>query len=651
MKKLAFFAALAAVAVVGCNKQEMETPVDMGHRIVVKVTAEDTPTRGDYFPSGRNYKFYWAEGDRIGVNMYDVEGGHNYGTWSAPLKLTDGAGTKDGTFAFDGELPSYVHYGTAAFYPYDGTDQPASNVGGDGKMYFYLPASIDYKEGENRMMLVGAIEQDATDIKLYQAGSGIRISLKDVPARATKVSLTIPDKFISNLWLGIDPATVTTAVLGAPTEGDHTVTFNIPTAEDVRDMVLTFPVPHQGYAGCRLQVTVADNNGTIWSKGGTMNLSPGRGEILAMPELTVKDKGNIFYLAYRDGTGTAHGKFLKFAEGAGTAENPFTVTGSLPEVGYAYIEREDGVTYNFPSYVEGNEGVAYIEYGGSHPNEVMHIAAGDVLTYSLVVNDANSVTLSYEVVIYKDSEGDGYHITYADVDYKVVNMKDGKWWMAQNLAYLPEGYTPSTSLTDVTAGVFAPLQVNEAHTAAEFNPDLAATNGYLYQAEVALGLHVGDLQSVDDAKALEGAQGICPKGWHIPTLDDIVGLVGKSVGATTNTSAPYFNGADGSIVLLNEDGFNMDAFGAISIQDNTKTTGTFMGWASGYPDKLSSGMFCGSTYAGVTYNTSGDATSGVKNLQFYGFMPMTNKASEASYTCNGTKVSYRIAGPVRCVLD
>ena len=60
-------------------------------------------------------------------------------------------------------------------------------------------------------------------------------------------------------------------------------------------------------------------------------------------------------------------------------------------------------------------------------------------------------------------------------------------------------------------------------------------------------------------------------------------------------------------------------------------------------------MFCGSTFASATYNTSGDATSGVKNLQFYGFMPMTNKASEDQYTCNGTKVSYRIAGPVRCV--
>ena len=251
---------------------------------------------------------------------------------------------------------------------------------------------------------------------------------------------------------------------------------------------------------------------------------------------------------------------------------------------------------------------------------------------------------------FEEKLDDGY-FTYGGVKYNVVKMKDGKWWMAQNLAYLPAGFTPSTDLTAVTAGVFAPIQVNEGHTAAEFatDPAVVAKNGYLYQAEVALGLKVGDLQDIEAAQALEGVQGICPKGWHIPTQAEIVALVGKSVGATTNTEAPYYDGANGSIVKLNADGFNMDAFGAITVQDNTKTAGTFMGWASGYPDKLSSGMFCGSTYAGVTYNTSGDAASGVKNLQFYGFMPMTNKATEAEYTCNGTKVSYRIAGPVRCV--
>lgn len=288
---------------------------------------------------------------------------------------------------------------------------------------------------------------------------------------------------------------------------------------------------------------------------------------------------------------------------------------------------------------------------------------GKQYTVSMIVNKEEiKIVLAGEIENWNDggeivggpsfSENleDGY-FTYDGVKYNVAKMKDGKWWMAQNLAYLPEGYTPATDITAVTAGVFAPLQVKADHSGLEFSTDPAvvAKNGYLYQAEVALGLKVGDLTSVADAQKLEAAQGICPKGWHVPTLQDILSLVGKSVGATTDASAPYYDGANGAIALLNADGFNMAPVGMVSIQDNTKTSGLLQGFNSNYPDRITSSMFCGSTYAGVTYNTSGDEASGVKNLQFYGLMPMTNKATEAEYTCNGTKVSYRIAGPVRCV--
>ena len=246
------------------------------------------------------------------------------------------------------------------------------------------------------------------------------------------------------------------------------------------------------------------------------------------------------------------------------------------------------------------------------------------------------------------------YITYHEAKYTVAQMKDGKWWMTQNLRYVPEGITVGDALTNVTAGIYYPLVVNAGQTAAEFSKDITVIEkrGYLYQAEVALGLKIGDLTSVAQAEALDGAQGLCPKGWHIPTGADIIGLVGKAVSPlTNNTEAPYYDGANGSIALLNADGFNMEAYGAISIADNTKTSGTFMGFMAAYKDKISTGMMIGSTYAGVTYNTNGDETSGVKNLQFFGFMPMTNRATEAEYTCNGTKVSYRIAGAVRCVRD
>lgn len=256
-----------------------------------------------------------------------------------------------------------------------------------------------------------------------------------------------------------------------------------------------------------------------------------------------------------------------------------------------------------------------------------------------------------EPAILEEHLTEGYIVYHMD-QYSVAKMKDGKWWMTQNMRYIPEGFTPSEDLTAVTAGIFYPLMINADNTAAQFINDPAAirANGYLYQAEVVLGLKVGDLTSVEAAEALNGAQGICPEGWHVPTSDDIINLVGKAVSPlATNDKAPYYDGKNGSISLLNADRFNMDAFGAVSIIDNTKDAGTFMGWAKNYPEKLSSGMFCGSTYAGVTYNTKDDASSGIKNLQFYGFMPMTNKATEAEYTCNGSKVSYRIAAPLRCV--
>ena len=314
--------------------------------------------------------------------------------------------------------------------------------------------------------------------------------------------------------------------------------------------------------------------------------------------------------------------------------------------------------------------IASVETAGGNElsqslNEV-ELLPGKQYTISMIVNPSDlKVALSGEIEDWENGGelgadntlieklGEGY-ITYHEAKYTVAKMADGKWWMTQNLRYVPEGITVGEALTSVTAGVFYPVVVNAGNTALEFSKDITVieARGYLYQAEVALGLKVGDLTSVAQAEALEGAQGICPKGWHVPTIDDIVGLVGKAVNPiATNTDAPYYNGSNGSIALLNADGFNMDAFGAISIQDNTKTTGTFMGWATKYPTKVSSGMFCGSSYAGVTYNTANDPESGIKNLQFWGLMPMTNKDAEADYTCNGSKVSYRIAGPVRCVRD
>ena len=241
---------------------------------------------------------------------------------------------------------------------------------------------------------------------------------------------------------------------------------------------------------------------------------------------------------------------------------------------------------------------------------------------------------------------DGY-ITYHGDQYTVAKMDDGKWWMTQNMRYVPEGFTPSSDLTAVTAGIFYPITLVEGARAFTTDAEIIVSNGYLYQAEVALGLKVGDIQSEEQAKALEGAQGICPEGWHLPTKADITDLVGKGVGITTKESAPYYDGTNGSIKLLNADGFNLTACGMVSINNTSTTTGSLSGVI--YEGRLASSMMTGSTFVKVDYNTANDPSSGIKNMQFLGLMPMTNKATEAEYTCNGTNVSYRIAGPLRCV--
>jgi len=308
-----------------------------------------------------------------------------------------------------------------------------------------------------------------------------------------------------------------------------------------------------------------------------------------------------------------------------------------------------------------------ITAGGNELSQILQectLTAGKEYSISMIVNP-NDIKVAFSDEIEDWTEGgelgsdntliehlnSGY-IMYHEQRYSVAKMKDNKWWMTQNLRYVPEGTSVADALTDVTAGVFYPLVVNSTNTAAEFskNIEVIEAKGYLYQIEFAMGKAVGSLTTVEEAQALAGGQGLCPKGWHVPTIDDITGLVGKAVSpATNNTDAPYYNGSNGSIKLLNEDGFNLEAYGAVSIIDNTKTTGTFMGWMAAYPDKLSTSMMIGSTYAGVAYKTSGDATSGIKNMQFFGLMPMTNKASADDYTCNGTKVSFRVAGPLRCV--
>ena len=271
---------------------------------------------------------------------------------------------------------------------------------------------------------------------------------------------------------------------------------------------------------------------------------------------------------------------------------------------------------------------------------------GRDITFTLTCNtQAGGSTVTLTV------KQDGGVFVYGGETYQAVQMKDGKWWMAENLRYIPSGMSPSDDATNVGSGIWYPLVIDvldENTASVKFSTDASdiKANGYLYSTEVALGLKPGDI-TVDNAGDFEGVKGICPSGWHIPTKADILGLVGKTADKNdTNADAPYYdaelNGGNGSAAMLNADGFNAGAWGAVSIANAAAVKGTTMGAIKAYQGGMNTGYIAGSTMRQVTTNDDGS----LKNVQYVALMPNMNNG-----TYNGAWNNYRNGVSVRCVKD
>lgn len=225
-----------------------------------------------------------------------------------------------------------------------------------------------------------------------------------------------------------------------------------------------------------------------------------------------------------------------------------------------------------------------------------------------------SVDYSIPLSIYQTAP----NILYGKDTYKIVKLKDGNLWMAENLRFVPEGKTPSSDLTALDNGLWYPTKVNEAGTEQLFDKSTEgiSAKGYLYTVETALGIARGAITE-SNAASFEGAQGICPEGWHLPTVTEMVNLVGKCNNKDlTNPDAPYYDATlaspNGSIPKLEADNWPIadNIAGMIQVNKNTDTAGTLSG-AIGTPKSLNTGYFIGSSFYKKT----------TTNLQFYGLMP------------------------------
>lgn len=167
-------------------------------------------------------------------------------------------------------------------------------------------------------------------------------------------------------------------------------------------------------------------------------------------------------------------------------------------------------------------------------------------------------------------------LTYGGVTYKTVTLSNGQTWMAEPLRYIPEGMTVSSDPSE-NAHIWYSYTFD-----AEGNPVADETTveerGYLYDMYAALG---GVEITTENCETFEGAQGICPDGWHIPTWEEYFLLCGKSNemengnGASSNTEALFYDSEydGGKVETANELGWNV-VFSGVRQKTEFTTTNT-----------------------------------------------------------------------------
>ena len=232
------------------------------------------------------------------------------------------------------------------------------------------------------------------------------------------------------------------------------------------------------------------------------------------------------------------------------------------------------------------------------------------------------------------AEYDGYFV-YDGVEYKTVALADGNIWMAENLRFVPRGRTVSSDPA-ADAGIWYPAS-NAEKTA---DPALAETLGLLYDAATAFGV---DAVTLENAASFEGCRGICPSGWHIPTVAEMTGLVGHcSNSALINTEGVYYdstiNGA--SLAALEEDGWEWQ-FASMRNKANTAGNGSYtVTNYNGIYGVMS--YLIGSSMYQTTTNTDGS----LKNVQYYYMMPTYNASNEKVTVAYG---NFLAGASLRCV--
>lgn len=329
----------------------------------------------------------------------------------------------------------------------------------------------------------------------------------------------------------------------------------------------------------------------------------------------------------------------------------FTVTLDVHEID---AKAGEGLTLN--ATVTPADAEYAIGWGNENPDAAVLVQTSDknstgVSIKKIAASETAEITITVEIYdpadrmtplatdsckIYVNYHEYDDHFYYMGENYKTVALKDGNVWMAENLRYAPEDKTVSSDYT-VDDGLWYPAKADKVA-----DPSLVKTKGLLYDCATAFGVAA---ITEENAYSFEGKQGICPKGWHIPTNAELTGLVGHNAnGALIDTSAPYYDATvkGASIPVLDEAGFNWTFVGYRNKNSITATTN--IGYnCTVYEDTVGAlSWVLGST----CYQVKKDADGVITNYQFYSLMSTVNKTNNKVSVAYGNFLS---GLSVRCV--
>ena len=296
--------------------------------------------------------------------------------------------------------------------------------------------------------------------------------------------------------------------------------------------------------------------------------------------------------------------------------------------------------------------------GGQYSVNVRVLSDGIIVTLSgEIENWTEEGEIGADNTVPFEEHLDENYFLYDEVKYNTVTLANGTIWMAEPLCYLPKGYTPSSDPT-ADSHIWYPYEIVDGATTALTDNASVKELGYLYDMEAALGKTITE----SNYNTFEGAQGICPKGWHIPTRIEYFNLVGKTTadadGKTPDNSQDalfYDSGYDGAkIQSLIDAGLNYKFSGTRMMANFTATpsyqktvissaTSTKTEWYN----KPALNHYMTSTAYKPVYNASNVLT----NIQFFGLMSTFTSARYPEGRLSLSYISMKSGQQLRCVRD